>query len=115
MMKLALLIFTSVLATTGIMYLRKVKFPPLDRITFDSVITFITQPALWLGVTFSGIVFLFYLWILSKYETSSVVPALLGINLAVISIFSVLFFGEPLTLTKFIAYACILGGVILLT
>ena len=96
------------------MFLRKVRFPSLSALSFDSAVAFLTQSNLIIGVTFSGLVFLLYIWVLSKYETSSVVPAMLGINLVVISLYSVLFFGEAITLVKFLAYSLIFSGVILL-
>src|SRR5262245_54058143 len=108
--KFALLITASIVATTGIAFLRKVSFPPLNNITMVNIFEFFTQSSLWIGTFFFGFVFLLYIWILSKYETSSVVPALLGINLVTISLFSVLFFGESITLMKIGSYALIFSG-----
>lgn len=114
MTKLILLLVTGILATTGIAFLRRVSFPALNNISFDNALTFLLQPTLWIGIFFSGITFLLYLWILAKYETSSIVPALFGINLVVLSIFSVLFFSESLTAVKISGYALIFGGMWLL-
>jgi drug/metabolite transporter (DMT)-like permease len=114
MIKLFLLLVTGILATTGISFLRRVTFPALSNISFDDIIAFLLQPALWIGIFFSGVTFLLYLWILAKYETSSIVPALFGINLVVLSIFSVLFFNESLTFVKVGGYAMIFGGMWLL-
>ena len=115
MTKFALLVVTCLLAMTGILFLRKVKFPPLTTISFDDVLGFLSQANLWIGVSFSGIAFLFYVWVLSKYETSSVMPIFMGINLVILSVFSVLFFGESLTLMKISAYCLIFGGLWLLS
>ncbi len=114
MIKFALLIIASFIATTGILFLRKVKFPAFSNISADAVMSFFMQSNLWLGVFFSGTVFLLYLWILSKYETSSVVPAMLGLNLAMVSLFAIFFFGESLTIIKLLAYSLIFSGVLLL-
>lgn len=110
-MKLILLILASFIATIGITFLRRVNFPPLSNLTSANITEFFMQPNLWLGAFCSGTVFLLYIWALSKYETSFVVPTLLGINLIMISIFSILFFGETLTLTKIAGYALIFSGV----
>lgn len=114
MTKILLLIITGILATTGIAFLRRITFPALTDISFESICTFLLQPSFWIGIFFSGITFLLYLWILAKYETSSIVPALFGINLVVLSIFSVLFFDESLTTVKIGGYAMIFGGMLLL-
>ena len=114
MTKFLLLLTTAILATTGVAFLRKVKFPAFSNMSADSVVTFLTQSNLWIGVFFSGFVFLLYIWILTRYETSAVMPMLLGLNLAVVSIFSILFFGEAITLSKLAAYALIFGGMLLL-
>ncbi len=113
-MKLSLLVLTSVLATIGILFLRKVTFPALSNISTNVVFDFIGQSSLWLGLFFSGITFLLYMWCLSKFETSFVVPALLGINLVVLSFFSIWFFGESITPTKIGAYSLIFAGMWLL-
>jgi uncharacterized membrane protein len=107
MIKFLLIVIASIVATTGISFLRKVVFPPLTNISASNVLAFFMQPSLWAGIFFSGTVFLLYIWILSKYETSSVVPALLGINIVTVSAFSVLFFGESLTMEKIGGYAFI--------
>ena len=112
--KISILILTSVLATIGILFLRKVTFPPFSNFSANSLFDFISQSNLWLGLFFSGVTFLLYMWCLSKYETSFVVPALLGINLVVLSIFSVWFFGESITPTKIGAYGLIFAGMWLL-
>ncbi|MBP7722246.1 MAG: hypothetical protein KA155_06885 [Alphaproteobacteria bacterium] len=114
MTKILLLIVTGILATTGIAFLRRITFPPLANISLENAFSFLLQPNLWIGIFFSGITFLLYLWILSKYETSSIVPALFGINLVVLSIFSVLFFDETLTAVKIGGYAMIFSGMWLL-
>lgn len=114
MIKPLLLVTTCLLAMTGILFLRRINFPTLTNLSVDSILNFLTQPNLWIGTFFSGVAFLFYLWVLTKYETSSVVPALLGINLVIISIFSIVFFQEALTLTKIGAYGLIFGGMWLL-
>lgn len=114
MTKFLILLVTAMLATTGVAFLRKVKFPTLSNINVDSALTFFAQSNLWIGVFFSGTVFLVYIWVLTRYETSTVMPMLLGLNLAVVSVFSVLFFGEAITLSKLAAYALIFGGMLLL-
>lgn len=114
-LKLALITVTCLIAMTGILFLRKVKFPALDNLSVDAAITFFTQSLLWTGVLLSGIAFLFYVWVLSKYETSSVMPIFMGINLVILSVFSVLFFGESITLMKISAYCLIFGGMWLLS
>lgn len=115
MIKFALLFITCALAMTGISFLRKLTFPSLGNISINTGLTFLSQPNLWIGLFFSGITFLLYLYILNKYETSTVVPALLGINLFMVSAFSILFYGESLTLSKGLAYCLIFGGMWLLS
>lgn len=115
MTKFALLFVTCLVAMTGILFLRKVKFPELKNLSFDATLGFFSQANLWMGVCVSGVAFLFYVWVLSKYETSSVMPIIMGINLVVLSVFSVLFFGESITIMKVSAYCLIFGGMWLLS
>jgi drug/metabolite transporter (DMT)-like permease len=114
MTKILLLIVTSVLSATGIAFLRKVSLPQLTHLSVSAIGDLLIQPNFWYGVFFSAITFLLYLWAITKYDASFVVPALLGINLATISIYSVLFFGETITLAKISAYALIFCGMWLL-
>lgn len=110
-MKIVLISAISIFSVIGISFLRKVSLPASLTISQNTVINFLGQPTLWLGIFFSGLTFLLYIWVLAKYQVSSSMPLILAMNLLLVLVVSIFIFGETVTTKQLIGYCLLLGSI----
>lgn len=113
-MRYVLYVLASVLASVGILFLRK-----LDLQLFVSDGIFVGMSSLlinkffWLGMLFYGGAFVAFLVIINTYKISTSVPALLGVYIITVGVMGYMI-GEELSIRHLIAYVFLIAGISLL-
>ena len=112
--KFGLYILASLLASFGVVYLRKIEIPNTITYFVKGFHLILFDRNLWIGLLLYGGAFLCFLIVVNKSEISSRLPQLIGTYLIVTIFVGVFFLGENLTLAKVAASALIILGVALL-
>lgn len=113
-MRYVLYVVASVLASVGIVYLKKLDLQSLLRDgIYLGAAGVLTNKHFWLGVLLYGAAFMTFLVIINTYKISTSVPALLGVYIITLGLVGHVI-GEELSLRKIVAYVLLVAGVILL-
>jgi len=102
-------IFSNALASSLIKY--ATTYPR----SFHTPMEVIKNWYLLLGIIFYGLAFVLYVLALEKFPLNVAHPILTSGAIALVSIFSIVFFNEPFTYKTFIGFFLIIGGVFFLT
>lgn len=80
---------------------------------FQQLIQFLSDPWVLSGYAAALVASFAWLLVVTRLPLNVAFPAYIGVTFALVMLGSVFFLGEPLTLTKLIAVAMILGGIVL--
>jgi len=112
-MNYLLLAGSMILAIAGQLFLKGGVMASSLSLNFNSIITTLFSPKVFLGFTLYGISSIIWLFALKKFPLSVAYPAL-SMTYIVVVLFSYLLFKEPLTANKIIGMLLIVGGVFIL-
>ncbi|MFN4164150.1 MAG: hypothetical protein ACK4GK_06220 [Ferrovibrio sp.] len=114
--KYALFLVGALLASIGVYFLRRIDLVSLvGNFTWQGLLGVVLDIDLWIGVFFYGLAFVVFLFIINRYEVSSAMPALMGVYIITLSVFSYFVFGDAMSLQKLAAYGLIIAGIALLS
>ena len=86
----------------------------IDALSFSNLIEIAKSLYVWAGLSFYGISFVLYLYILSKFEVSYIYPIIMSVGFVLLLIFSVLFLNESFTPAKMLGILVISAGIIII-
>lgn len=113
-MRYVLYVLASVLASVGIVFLRKLDLHLFARDgIYAGMAGVLSNKFFWLGMLFYGGAFVTFLVIINTYKISTSVPALLGVYIITVSIMGYVI-GEELSVRHLIAYILLVAGISLL-
>tara|TARA_B100000242_G_C42839698_1_gene389977 strand:+ start:216 stop:554 length:339 start_codon:yes stop_codon:yes gene_type:complete len=112
-MKFLIYILIALFSSMGAFFLKRININfPLFKNTFASVVYLSTDIFLWLGLIFSGLAYLIYVYLIKTTGLASI-PAVLATNTLVLGIVGYLS-GESITLRNMIGYFLLIAGITLL-
>lgn len=92
----------------------KVGVVKMNSNIFESLKKMSLNPMLWLAIISYGIGFVIYAIVISKMELSRSYPIVLMVSIIVISVVSIIFLNESISVNKIIGLTLCVGGIIFL-